>query len=385
MRLLLQAALVLAGLAVGLLLRSYGPLWARGLFAALNLNTPAALGAALAATAAALVIHEMGHLLAAVQLDFEILSISLGPLRLQWLHGKYALRFSAKKLLSGSIGAVPKVMHNWRKRTMWVVAAGPAATLAAGLIAACVFLLQPPGVALHTFWEALAQLNFLIFILGFIPNGAHAPARSDSTLFWAILQNGAEAREIELIYRIGQLKLHALRPSEYPQPLMDLLTAYRALHPGTQVLVARTIADWALDCGDLRLADMRDLEAVAYADRCDPRLRNATLAASACFDVVFRSDAASASAKFAQVDLDSLFPPCFAHRARAARLLAMDRPHRAPAEIIRAQYALPNGLAYYDFERMLLEKIHLQALALIPIMDFSPRASTLPISSRYLT
>jgi hypothetical protein len=79
--------------------------------------------------------------------------------------------------------------------------------------------------------------------------------------------------------------------------------------------------------------------------------------------VVCRGDLNSARAKFACVDLDELFPPCFAHRVRAARLLAIGLPHLAPAQVIRAQYALPLGLAYYDFERMLLEKIHLQALA----------------------
>ncbi|HMF77089.1 MAG TPA: site-2 protease family protein [Bryobacteraceae bacterium] len=367
LRLACYAALLLAGLALGLLLGSFGPPWTRPLFAALSMNTPAALAATLAATAAALLIHELGHVLAAVLLDFQILGVSLGPVRLQWLHGKHAFRFSVGRLFSGSVAALPRDMQNWRKRTMWVIAAGPAATLAASIAAGCVVILQLPEVVPHTFWSALAQINFLIFVLGFIPNGARAPVRNDSTLFWTLLHDGPEARELELVYRIGQLRLHAIRPADYPETLMGRLAAFRAHRPDTKVLLARTLADWALDSGDVRAAGLWDREAIAHVRDCDPRLRNSTLAASACFDLIFRDDATAARAKFAEVDLDELFPPCFAHRARAARLLAVDLPHRAPAEIIRAQYALPLGLSYYDFERMLLARVHLQALAVLPV------------------
>ena len=366
------AALLLAGLVFGLLVLFFGPPWMRGLFGAVGFDAPGAVPALLAATAGSLVIHELGHLLVAVLLDFEILGISLGPVRLLWLHGKYAVRFSAKRLLLGSVSVAPNSMGNWRVRAMWVAAAGPLATLVASVAASGMAVSGHTSGVPHLFWCAFAQVNLVIFVLGLIPNNPSAPVRNDAALLRMLFQNGPDAREWELVHLIGQLRLEAIRPSDYPAPLMDRLATHRANRPATRVLIARTLSDWALDSGDIGAADSRDREAAVHALDCEPRLRNSALAASACFDVAFRGDMISARAKFADVNLDELFPPCFAHRARAARLLAMELPKLAPAEIIRAQYALPRGLAYYNFERMFLEKMHLQAL--------SPISSTPPIS-----
>jgi hypothetical protein len=78
--------------------------------------------------------------------------------------------------------------------------------------------------------------------------------------------------------------------------------------------------------------------------------------------VLFRDDDAAARDKFRKVDFDALFPEYFAYRARAACLLANEQTAQVPAQVIRAQYALPRGLPYYDFERMLLCRLHLKAL-----------------------
>jgi hypothetical protein len=43
-------------------------------------------------------------------------------------------------------------------------------------------------------------------------------------------------------------------------------------------------------------------------------------------------------------------------------LLANEQTAQVPAQVIRAQYALPRGLPYYEFERMLLGRLHLKAL-----------------------
>jgi hypothetical protein len=357
------AALLLAAVAFGLLILFLGPPWMRSLFGAVSFGAPGIVSALFLATVFSLVLHELGHLLAAVSLDFEVLGISLGPVRLLWLHGKYAVRFSAKRLFLGSVSVAPNGMRNWRSRAMWVAAAGPLATLFAALGACGIAVLGHSAGMQHTFWCALAQINLFIFALGLMPNSPFAAMRNDAALLRMLFLNGPEAREWELVHLIGQLRLHAVRPSDYPGPLMDRLLTHSAIRPATRVLVARTLSDWALDSGDIRTADSWDREAAVQVLHCEPRLRNSTLAASACFDVVFRGDMGSARVQFAQVNLDELFPPCFAHRARAARLLAMDLPRLAPAEIIRAQYALPRGLDYYDFERTLLEKLHLQALS----------------------
>jgi len=94
----------------------------------------------------------------------------------------------------------------------------------------------------------------------------------------------------------------------------------------------------------------------------EPRTKNTALAESACFDVLFRNNVKAARVKFDAVEFEMLFPPCLAERARAARFIANDLPHLAFRNILRAQYALPVGLAYYDYERSLLDRLHAMAL-----------------------
>jgi hypothetical protein len=135
--------------------------------------------------------------------------------------------------------------------------------------------------------------------------------------------------------------------------------------PEAKLLIARTLTEWSLDSDDVTAADAWDRRALEQGERCDGRLRNSALAASGCFDVLFRGDIAAAHEKLRMVDFEALFPKHFAHRAKAAWLLANGRLAEVPAQVLRAQYALPLGLPYYDFERMLLGKLHLKALGVL--------------------
>jgi hypothetical protein len=128
-------------------------------------------------------------------------------------------------------------------------------------------------------------------------------------------------------------------------------------------MAARRIVEWAIDSGDIATAGTWDQHALSAGEKCGGHEANRALAESACFDVLFRSDLRSARHRFAQVDFDSLFPPAFAERARAARLIACDLPQRASKHILQGQYELPSGIPYYEYERMLLGKLHDLVLA----------------------
>jgi Zn-dependent protease len=361
----LNASLLAIALAVGVLLQSFGPRWVRSIFSAVRLDSPRDVAAVLASLAAAMVLHELGHLLAATTLNFEILGISFGPLRLQRLHGKQTVHFSGNRLFGCSVSALPRSMEHWRARMMVVVASGPAATLLAGVVSVCALASGEPRGWPTIFWSSFAQFNFFLFLLGLIPNGNKALLRNDATLFLALKRNALEAQEMRLYHQAAQLTIAGVRPCDYSGRFLRELAEWTG-RADTNMLIAKTMMEWAIDCGDLSLADVWDRQALAQSLNCEPRQRNSVLAASACFDVLFRNDPAAARAKFAEVNFDSLFPPSFSYRARAACLLAGDRAARAPAQIIRAQYALPLGINYYNFDRMLLEKLHLKALSLLP-------------------
>ena len=130
------------------------------------------------------------------------------------------------------------------------------------------------------------------------------------------------------------------------------------------LICAQTIAVWAIDCGDLQTAAAWQNRALELGEICDLRLRNATLAKSAFFDVLFRNDLATARSKFEHVQLSVLSPDYFMHRAMAAYELAAGRIEEALAQIQRARFSFPKSLPYYEFERRLLAELHQKAIEL---------------------
>jgi Zn-dependent protease len=358
-----HAVLLVGAIALGALLESIGPPWVQAIFRSVNFDSVGNASAVLVALVAAVVMHEAGHWVMAWICDFEILGGKLGPLRLERLHGMRKISVSFSGLFSCAVSAVPRSEAQWRGRMMLVVAAGPAATLVGAVGAASVVVLSAPAGWPGTFWSALALFHFLLFALGLIPNGESAPIRNDARLFLALQADGPAADELKLYHRLTQLRLGAVRPCDYPASLMS--QAARSIgRPEANLLIARTLAEWALDSEDPARADIWDRHALEQSAPCNARLRNSALAASGCFDVLFRDDPAGAREKLQKVDFDALFPRYLAYRARAAWLLANNRLAEVPAQVIRAQYALPHGLPYYDFERMLLSRLHLKALGM---------------------
>ena len=332
---LFSLLLFVVALILLLVCRSYAPEPVRFWFAAVPFESTLSVLILLAAVISALVLHEGGHLLASLALQFQFLGASFGPLQLQTLHGKWKISFSSKRMLTGSVSAVPINSQHWRTKLLIVVAAGPLATLASAIAAAFFY----PRDA---FQIAFVQVSILLFVLGLVPNGARANRRNDARLFLDLLLNKEGAEELDLYILLSQQVIAGARPEDYPAELIHRLAAWGG-RVESQVVFAQAMAQWALDSEDAVLADAWDLRALTLAQHCNARTNNTVLAASACFDVLYRDDLERARIKFARVDFDALFPKCLEHRARAAQQFALGRLHRAPAEIIRAQYALPRA------------------------------------------
>ncbi len=326
------------------------------------------LGMLVIAVVAAMLMHESGHLLAAWALGFNFSGASLGPWRLQRLHGQSKLTFSTHRMLDASVSAMPSKLEHWREYLQAVVAAGPFFTLASA--AGAFYLLQ--AVDSHNSLTAMflaffMQVNALLFLLGLIPNSANARVLNDARLFLILAENGHAAEELKLMVEMALLVNEGVRPQDYPAELMLRLAGWRG-RPEAELHFANALVRWAMDQEEPVLAECWDARALAVSELCDWRLRNQALAASACVDVLFRDDFEAARNKFAQVNTRMLFPKCLEYRARAAFQIAMGRSHKAAREILRAQYSLPRGVVAYDLERKLLENLHLRVLA------FSQRA-----------
>lgn len=350
------AALLLAtALAFIWICRTYGPTSISQWFVSLSFEKPGDFALLLAAVFSALILHELGHLLAALGFEFHFLGASFGPLQIQTLHREWKFSFLPKRIFSGSISAIPSTMRRWRGAMLIVVAAGPVFTLISATMAAS---LGPPD---NIFQIAFVQVSVLLFALGLIPNRQEARTRNDARLFLDLLFRKPGAEEMELYISLTQLVQQGIRPRDYPDKLLARLAKWHG-RPESEFVFSQALVRWAIDSEQISLADEWDLHAINLAAQCDRRIQNSAFASSACFDVVFRNDLESARIKFARVDDSSLFPKCFEHRSRAAHQIALGRLHRAPAEIIRAQYSLPRGIAAYSVERMLLDRLHMKVL-----------------------
>ena len=364
-------------LALGLAaaLKLFGPDWLMILFQSVGTATPMGVSALLAATAISVFWHEAGHALAALLLDFDVLGGSLGPLRALRLQGKWSVHYSGK-WFTGSVIAIPRNNdRNWRERMLCVAAAGPAATLLLMLAAAGLLLgSTDPESGSARLLSGLVEMNFFLFVLGLFPNSSGARSQNDARLFYSLLQGTAEAEEILVYHLWSQVQIAGIRPRDYPEPIVRRLAAARAT-PEMSVGYAAAIAAWALDHGDLAAADAWDKRAVDISDFCNFQVQNATLAASACWDILVREDLRAARAKFGDVELEILRPEFFEHRCKAADALVSGQIVHALAEIARARYSFPNRLPYFDFEKTLLGQLHARAIATRPEELISRRTS----------
>jgi hypothetical protein len=342
-------------MALGLTLEFVRPSWASVLFQPMRLDFTG-ISATLTAFVAALALHEFGHFAAAVFMHFEILGVSLGPLRITRLHGKSTVQFSAKTLFTGSVSAVPRNLESWRIQMLVVVAAGPAATLVSGIAAAWALHYIPAGGWVHFMLGAAVGLSFLIFVLGFIPNGARAQIRSDAQLFYSLLCKPPEAHEIYSYHLLMRLKISGIRPCDYPDDLIRSL-AVPWTRPDMSLLCADAIIQWAIDRGNVETADAWDRHSMELSAHCNHRLQNLALAKSACYDILLRADFETAKRKFAKVDFESIVPSCLQYRVRAAYHATEGNIPAALAAISRAQDSFPRPLPHYKFEELLLNRM----------------------------
>jgi len=352
--------LLIAAVAIGAGARIFGPSWMRVLFEGVSVENFAGAGALAIAFAIAIVWHEAGHLTAALLLNFDILGLSLGPIRATYLHGSWSFHLSGN-FFSASVSAIPRDNHAWRKRMLLVVAAGPAATFLSGTISGLLLFSGVFDSWMKNLLTFSTELNIFFFALGLVPNGSRARARNDATLCYSLMRNTVEAQEILLYHLVTQLSITGVRPRDYPERIIRRLAATRG-RPDMSLIFAQAIAFWALDCEDLQTARAWQRRALELSEFCDLRMQNLALAQSAFFDVLFESDFAAAKFKFAQVDLDALSPRNFMHRAKAAAQLTEANISETLAEIQRARFSFPRHLPYYEFERKLLQQLHERAL-----------------------
>jgi hypothetical protein len=350
----------------------HGPAFIRPFFDAVPFETPTDTFLFVGTMVAAMLVHEAGHFLASVLLGFRMLGASIGPFQLQVLHRNWKISYSARRFFTASVSAVPATMRWWRPRMMAVIAAGPLATLSAGLYATSSRTSNHSEMLLQI---SFVQVSLLLFALGLVPNSRFARQHNDCRLLLDLLLRDNGAEDMQLRVELKQRVLAGERPQDCDREVVERLAGFRG-RPDSEATFALAMANWAMDSDELGLADAWDCRAFELSADCGPQIQNAARASSACFDVIFREDMQSAREKFGMVDCDALFPDCFAHRVRAAKEIAAGHLNRVAAHVLRAQYSLPKGITSYALERSLLERLHMKALTVAVARDQKFRTAT---------
>lgn len=315
-----------------------------------------AASALAAAFIAAIVLHEFGHFAAAVAVNFQILGVALGPFRVARLYGKSTVSFRPSNLFGGSISAISRGERSWRARILTVIVAGPLATLVSALIALAVVPTLQPASWAHSFLGFLAQLSFLIFLLGLIPNGKYARMRNDAQLFWSILRNGTEAHATRLYHRLMRMHIEGIRPRDYPPELVEDMSRYRG-RADLSLAFAGALTKWATDCRDFEMAHAWQQNAVRLLPAAASSQRNFARAEWACFALLIEDNPECARSVLSGVPPREIAPDWRRHRVRAAKYVAEGNVPAASREIGSALLCLPGGIPYSGFERDLLYRL----------------------------
>jgi len=176
--------------------------------------------------AVTIVVHELGHAIAARTVDMKISSFVLGPLAWRITDGRWKFKFSMSGPASvgGAIGVVSTRADEPRWYRVWILMAGPIANLILGLIAFSLAMTAKDSYY-KGFWGVLADLatiNLGVFVVNLIPlrvGGFY----SDGANIYQMLSGGYWADHHRVHALTVSTRFTGLRPRDYDLAAVDRL------------------------------------------------------------------------------------------------------------------------------------------------------------------
>ncbi len=199
-----------------------------------------------------LVVHEVGHLLAAKRNHFQVDAVALGPL--EWNARDRQWSWAGPRL-SGHVSTLPIGLLHLRARLRRVAAAGPLATLAAVLLLGAALALSPNPTMTSPLGIATVT-GALVLISALVPGRfreATAIAGSDLDqllggrrvlahwTYLAVVQGVLEGRRLRDLVQPSDLDPLLPPPQVAPEPI-SLLAAVRHLEEGSLETARRLLA-----------------------------------------------------------------------------------------------------------------------------------------------
>src|SRR6185437_5773677 len=105
-----------------------------GWFLGKNANQDVGFLELLGLFAIAVVVHEVGHVIGALAVNFRVCSFIVGPITIRWNGGRPSIRWGTLTV-GGMVSFAPGGVYDLRRRMLIVTAAGPASSFLGGVLA----------------------------------------------------------------------------------------------------------------------------------------------------------------------------------------------------------------------------------------------------------
>lgn len=221
----------------------------------------------------AVVLHELGHMVAGKMVGMKILSFRIGPLQAALEEGRWRLVLprTLQSMLAAGVSMIPLNPFRYERRQQIIAAAGGiSANLLVGIIALAGFL-TAKGSSYESSWDFLGELatiDFAFFIINLIPVQTTA-TYSDGARIYQIL-TGSVVEDYRRILAMTQATtMTPYRPRDFDIDLIEKVAATNT--PGfDQVFLLLVASDYYFDRGEMGSACQKTLEAEAVCDQKTP-------------------------------------------------------------------------------------------------------------------
>ena len=235
--------------------------------------------------AIAIFFHELGHVVGAATVQFQVQSFTVGPISLRRDGDGFHFRRS-HIALGGFVGVVPMGMHNLARRMLVVIAAGPISSYLCALLG---FILgRMLGEPVRSEWlNPFALLSVALGVLSTIPMRRFY--RSDGAQIWDLLRSPQRAeRQCALLTVLGLAKT-GVRGRDWDPALIEKALA---VTDGSGVdMSAHMIAyQAAMDFRDFDTAEKHLEAALSILPKYPPRMKSGMALTAAFFYAMARQD-----------------------------------------------------------------------------------------------
>lgn len=287
---------------------------------------------------AAIIAHELGHAIAALIVQFQVQSFTVGPIM---LHREAAgLRFRRTQVkIGGLVTIVPVGLHELGKRMLVVVVGGPTSSF---LFAALAFVVgRSLGEPLQSRWmNPFSVVSGAVGILSLIPMRSFY--RSDGAQIWDLLRSPAKAeRQCALLAIAGAAKA-GLRPRDWDSALIEKALSITDNAAGD--VSANVIAyESSMDRGEFDLANKHLEAALRLRHKCPINLKSGLALDAAFYYSMVRQDSSLAKEWLNECDRRYVYEKYSLLMVEAAVLLSDGKSSEAAEKAQESARLLPRA------------------------------------------